>query len=121
MPGRVVDTSVLAAMVFTEPRADEAADLLGTYRLFGPTLLADELASVCRRKIQQQITDRASLLAALDVALRMDIEWVDVEHGQVVAMALDTGLTTYAATYLWLARSLDLPLLTFDQQLQQFC
>ena len=32
---------------------------------------------------------------------------------------METGLTTYDARYLYLARVLDLPLVTFDRRLQE--
>ncbi len=36
----------------------------------------------------------------------------------ILLLALQTGLTTYDAAYLYLARSLGIPLVTFDEQLQ---
>lgn len=87
MPGSVADASVLAALVFNEPRAQEAADLIGTYRLYEPTLLANELASVCRKKIQHCDELRVPLLSALEIGLRLEIDWVDVDQVAVVNMA----------------------------------
>ena len=49
----------------------------------------------------------------------MDIHWIGVDHRGVMELALATGLTTYDATYLYLARALDISLATFDQRLQQ--
>ncbi len=40
MPARVVDASVVAAIAFAEPRAQEALALLGTDDLYAPSLLA---------------------------------------------------------------------------------
>jgi hypothetical protein len=39
MPVKVVDASVLAALAFGEPRADEAASLLSGADLYAPDLL----------------------------------------------------------------------------------
>ena len=50
MPDRVVDASVIAAMVFEEPRADEAEDLLRDATLFASEILPYELASVALKK-----------------------------------------------------------------------
>ncbi len=118
MAGSIADASVLAALLFNEPRAAEAATLIGTTRLLEPTLLASELASVCRKKIRQNPDLRGPLLTSLEIGLALQIEWIEVDHVAVVNMALETGLTTYDATYLWLARTLQLPLLTFDEQLR---
>jgi predicted nucleic acid-binding protein len=54
MPDRVVDASVIAAMVFEEPRADEAEDLLRDATLFAPEILPYELASVALKKTQSR-------------------------------------------------------------------
>ncbi len=40
-----------------------------------------------------------------------------VDHAAVTELALDTGLTTYDASYLHLALSLGVPLITFDDRL----
>lgn len=41
------------------------------------------------------------------------------QHKAVLAVAIDAGVSLYDAGYLWLARSLDLPLATLDEQLIQ--
>ena len=41
-----------------------------------------------------------------------------MDHAEVVALALETGLTAYDASYLWLARRLGLELVTLDKALQ---
>ncbi|MCH8090085.1 MAG: hypothetical protein IH955_08760 [Chloroflexi bacterium] len=50
MPAKVVDASVIAAIVFEEPRAGEAELLLKETDLFAPTLLAYELTNVALKK-----------------------------------------------------------------------
>jgi hypothetical protein len=50
-------------------------------------------------------------------AIRHRVELHDLapaQHKAVLDVALDTGLPTYDAAYLWLAQSLRLPLATFD-------
>lgn len=96
MPIKVADASVLAAITFGEPRAEEAEALLQDAFLYEPPLLVYELASV---------------------AHKLEIQWVDVDHRAVLHLALERGLTTYDATYLFVARSLGAPLVTFDLQL----
>lgn len=52
-------------------------------------------------------------------AIRHRVELHDLapaQHKAVMDVALDTGLPTFDAAYLWLARSLRLPLATFDPQ-----
>ena len=117
MAGRVADASVLAAIIFEEPRADEADALLGEHDLYGPTILAYELASIARKKAlaNPALADRIS--GALRVGLGWDLRWREVDLVDVLVLALQTGLTTYDASYLYLARLLGAPLVTFDRTL----
>ncbi|GBD32964.1 hypothetical protein HRbin33_01940 [bacterium HR33] len=50
MPAKVADASVLAAIAFGEPRAEEATSLLQDAILHEPALLAYELTSVAQKK-----------------------------------------------------------------------
>lgn len=50
--------------------------------------------------------------------LALDVRWVDVEFPAVLDLALESGLTTYDASYLYVARTLGIPLVTFDRELR---
>lgn len=114
---RVADASVLAAMLFQEPRAEEAHTLLEGAELYEPTLLPYELASIARKKIVRYPEQREALLESLELGLQMDVRWVEVDHAAVVIMALDRGLSTYDAAYLYVADLIRGPLVTFDARL----
>ena len=114
---RVADASVLGALLFQEPRSAEAASLLADRPLFAPDLLAYELASIARKKAMRDPQVRDQIAQALRIGLALDIHWVSVDHSAVVGLALETGLTTYDASYLYVARSLEIPLVTFDEEL----
>jgi predicted nucleic acid-binding protein len=47
----------------------------------------------------------------------MEIELVDVDHRNVLLAAEQFGLTSYDASYLWLAQRLDAELVTLDRKL----
>ena len=117
MPAKVLDASVLGALIFGEPRAKEALSLLEGAELYAPPLLAYELTSVARKKALKYPQLRERISEALEIGLSLDINWTEVDHLEVLKLALETGLTTYDASYLYLARSLGVPLLTFDGRL----
>ena len=117
MPAKVLDASVLGALIFGEPRAKEALSLLEGAELYAPPLLAHELTSVARKKALKYPQLRERISEALEIGLSLDINWTEVDHLEVLRLALETGLTTYDASYLYLARSLGVPLLTFDGRL----
>lgn len=118
MAASVADTSILAAFLFQEPRAEEAGDLLADAQLYEPPLLAYELASVCRKKILQHAGIQSALLQSLDIGLSLDIQWMDVDQLAVVVLSIESDLTTYDATFLWISRALGIPLYTFDNRLR---
>lgn len=118
MPAKVVDASVLGSIVFQEPRAQEADDLIRGAALQAPQLLLYELTHIAQKKSLQYPDQRQAFQRSFEAALSMNIRWREVDHSLVLELALETGLSTYDASYLYLARTLGLPLVTFDQQLQ---
>ena len=117
MPAKVVDASVMASLIFEEPRAEEAAALLQGADLHAPLLMAYELTNIARKKAEQFPVQREDFVAALEAALVMDISWRDVRHSSVLRIALETRLSTYDACYLYLSRLLGAGLVTFDRRL----
>lgn len=119
MPARVVDASVVASWCFREPRTAEAIELLRDSELYAPFLLAYELTSIARRKTIAYPEKAAVLSEALQMVFAVPIHWSEVDHLAVLRIALDANITTYDACYLYLARTLGMPLATFDQRLAQ--
>ena len=117
MPAKVVDASVVAAWCFRESRASDASELLLDSDLHAPLLLAYELASIAARKAAAYPERLDVLSLALGTALAIPFHWSDIDQTAVVRLALDTSFTTYDASYLYLARTLGIPLVTFDQRL----
>ena len=100
-----------------EGRAREAKKALGRGRLYAPRLMGYELAHVAVKKIGKQPEQKEDILKALDLALRLDIQWVEVDLSAVAKLAVSKSLTAYDASYLYVSASLGIPLLTFDEKL----
>ena len=113
----VIDTSVLAAMAFLEPQAEEANARLKGINLVAPPLLFFELAHICIKKIQQRPAEAEAIKRQFDDALTIPVEIVDVDYAGCVAVARTFKLSAYDASYLWLARMLNIELVTFDHDL----
>jgi len=117
MPAKVVDASVLAALIFRESRFSEAASLLADASFYEPTLLPYELANITRKKAIEYPAQTPAFMEAFREFLSHEIEWRAVDSVAVVGLALETRLTTYDASYLYLSRTLGIPLITFDERL----
>jgi predicted nucleic acid-binding protein len=115
----VIDASVLAAAVFAESRAAEAADLLRDRRLFAPSLLWYEMSEVARTKCAGRPEESAAVMVQLEMARRLPIALGSPDWPTLPQLALDTGLTAYDAAYLSLSTALRAPLATFDRRLKK--
>jgi len=113
----VVDASAMGALLFGEPKAEEVAETLEGARLAAPGLLRFEMASVCLKKIAAYPKLEVRLMAALGLFTRLAIDTVQIDHSATVALARETGFTTYDASYLWLAKELKGELITLDERL----
>ena len=118
MAASVADASVLAALLFDEPRRVEAEELLTGADLYEPTLLPYELASVASKKIRLDPGQEETVLRALELLAAVPFRRVIVDQRESVRLAIQTRLTTYDAAYLWAARSVGAQLITFDSRLQ---
>ena len=114
---RVVDASALGALVFAEPEAEVMAKAMSGAKLIAPTLLPYEMASICLKKTRQSPQQASILKTALQMAEALAIEIFPVEMAAVIDLARQTNLTTYDASYLWLARATNAELVTLDKRL----
>ena len=119
MSVRVVDASAVGALIFGEPKAEKISEALSDKPLAAPALIWFELASICLKKINTHPLQKTSILEAFELAGKLNIEIIEVDHLAVIELAKDTGLTTYDASYLWLASELQGELVTLDAKIHR--
>lgn len=113
----VVDASAIAAIVFGEPTGKTVAAHLEDESLVAPALIDYELANIAWKKIRRHPTQHLQVTAAISAMQRLTITRLPVQIDEVLSLAVDTGLSAYDASYLWLAMSRDLELVTLDNEL----
>ena len=119
MAVKVIDASALAAVLFGEPEAETMVGRLQGYALAAPLLLPFELASICLKKVKRYPAKRTLLLEALELFEQMDIAQIKVNVREVVTLAEQKRLSTYDASYLWLAQQFGAELVTLDKTLDK--
>ena len=117
--GKVVDASAVAAILFNEPEGDQVARELEGHALVAPTLLDYELANICWKKCRRDPTRQDTYLTACGLRGDLAIETAPVDQAAVLALALETGLTVYDASYVWLSRALSADLITLDASIRR--
>ena len=129
MTAFVMDASVTAAWLLPDMASEHTRRLYAAIRRDevepqAPNVWQWECANILANGVRSgRIPSSAveGLWSVLD-AIRHRVELHDLappQHKAVLAVAIDAGVSQYDAGYLWLARSLDLPLATFDPQLIQ--
>ncbi|MFA5910400.1 MAG: type II toxin-antitoxin system VapC family toxin [Vicinamibacterales bacterium] len=113
----VVDASAVGAVLFNEADGATVSAHTEGETLIAPHLIDFELANICWKRIRREPKDGAALLTMLTGLVHVNINRVAVPATEVAALAVRTGLTAYDASYLWLALSRDLELVTLDNQL----
>lgn len=114
-PPLVVDSSVLAAVLFDEPGREAAALAMAGKELFAPDLLDHEIVSVALKKAGAGLAEVAQQALADLADLRLTRRAVNPSVQYRLAQRLE--LTAYDAAYLQLALDLGAPLATFDRGL----
>ena len=116
----VLDASAAAAVLFREPTAERFVRVLfETTEAIVPPIFPFELANVARSKVlRHELTwdDAEALLGESD---RWPVTIVEVGWGDAWSLARRHGLTVYDASYLSLAISRDVSLLSLDDALVQ--
>ena len=119
MAVKVVDASALGALVLGEPEAETVEKQLSTPTLVAPQLLWFELASIAFKKAAKHPGLVDQIREAFRMAERLTIEILAVDHLDVIDLAAQARLTTYDASYLWLARKTGGELVTLDKRLNK--
>jgi predicted nucleic acid-binding protein len=114
----VVDASAIGAITFDEPEGPTLARYLRNETLLAPLLLDFELTSLALKKARKRPELLPRIVLCLEAALALPISRMAVPGLAVLSLAAETGLTAYDASYLWLARSRDMELVTLDAALQ---
>ena len=113
----VVDASAIGAIMFGEPEGQTLAAHLDGETLLAPSLLDFELTNLALKKARKRPDDLPKILVSLQTALALPVSRIAVPGLDVFALAAETGLTAYDASYLWLARRHDAELVTLDAAL----
>lgn len=116
----VVDTNLIAALCFVSPRS-EVAEAVWTQdgAWHAPGLWISELRNVALRYLRQGIANRKTCERALAWARRVipATQTHTPEDRLVLELAIHSRCTAYDCEFVAIADQLDIPLLTWDNQI----
>ncbi len=128
-PAFVLDASATAAWLLPDEHTEPARRVYAKLRAHAvdahaPELWLWECANIIANGVKRRRMTAGDALLTWSVldAVRSRVELALLEPAQVRAclgLALDHGLSVYDGAYLWLAKSLGVPLLTSDDRLRR--
>jgi predicted nucleic acid-binding protein len=104
-------------LLFNEPTQQKTVARLRRASLHAPSLLEFEVANTCLKKMRASPGQRKTLLEAFSLLDALSIALARIDLAGAIALAERTKLTLCDASYLWLARALDVELVTLDDRL----
>ena len=117
MADKVIDASAVVALLFNELTRDDIAARLRGSSLHAPSLIAFEVANACLKKMRASPGESDALLEAFGLFDDLSIAPNAIDFSAAIALAKQTGLSFYDASYLWLAHALGAELVTLDDRL----
>ena len=119
----VVDTSFVLAYLLPDEKVRNVEEIFSKFEenkinLLSPHLLVYETMNGLRSAVLQKRQTEKTAELLLDSFLNMGIFFDKVDEKEVLRLALKKDITTYDASYVWLAKSQNIGLLTLDQKLE---
>lgn len=115
----VVDASALVAVLMAEPEATSVSERVKGHALISTSMLPYEVANAAAQKTRRKLMTEEDARRALGDLGGLAVRLEPADPAAVLALALETGLTAYDASYLWLARELKADLVTLDTKLEK--
>jgi predicted nucleic acid-binding protein len=120
----VVDASYILAFLLPEKNSSSVDRILdafcdGNMKLISSPLLPFEVLNGLRSAIIQKRIPEDTADALMKNFLRLSIPLVSIQYDDLYSLALKKSITVYDASYLWIAESKHIPLLTFDKILSR--
>ena len=119
----VVDTSFVLAYLLPDEKVRNVEEIFSKFEenkinLVSPQLLVYETMNGLRSAVLQKRQTEKTAELLLDSFLNMGIHFEKVDEKEVLRLALKKSITTYDASYVWLAKSQNIRLLTLDEKLE---
>src|SRR3989344_6214674 len=118
----VVDASFVLSSLLPDEKSPETDKVLRKYvagdvNLFSTRVFELEVYNGIRSAILQRRITRENALIISEQFHKLGISCEDVDSHEAFLVAIKENLSVYDASYLWLAISKNLPLLTLDNKL----
>jgi predicted nucleic acid-binding protein len=111
------DASAIMAIILKEPNRDRVISLTKGATLVCPEMISFEIGNALTSLLRRKKITKEALKQAYQDYLKIPITKVNVDIPKALEIAGDNLIYAYDAYYLEVASRLNLPLVTFDNQM----
>ena len=114
----VIDTSAMIAAIADEPDGDRVIRLTENAILVCPNVISFEIANSLTRMIRKKVIDKEKMSCLLKSFQQIPVKLFENKLEDVLEIGWNYKTYAYDAFFLDTAKSLNLPLLTFDEEMR---
>jgi predicted nucleic acid-binding protein len=113
----MVDASAIMAVIVEEPGREIVIQLTKNITIVSPNMVGYEIANGLTKMMKKKIIEKDEMINAIKYFRRIPIKTIEVDLEKVIEIAWQYKIYSYDACYLESAQRLNLPLLTFDENM----
>jgi len=112
-----MDACAIMAVIVKEPERDLIIQLTQDAVMVSPDMVSYEIANALTKMMKKKIIDKERMINAYNFFKKIPIKTIDVDIEKALEIAWDYKIYAYDACYLESSKRLNLPLLTFDDNM----
>ena len=113
-----MDASAIMAVIADEPNKEKVINLTKNAMILTPDMIHYEIANGLAKMMKKKIIPIESMVILYGYFKKIHIKHIEVDVEKALEIAGKYNLYSYDGCYLELAKRLGLPLLTFDDRMQ---
>jgi predicted nucleic acid-binding protein len=115
----LIDASVIMSIIIDEPEKELAVKLTKNCVLFSPEITPYEIGNALTRLSKRHILNEKAIIASYNIFKILPVGLLKVDIEKALKLSCKYNIYAYDAYYLEIASRLNLPLLTFDENMKQ--
>jgi len=112
-----MDACAIMAVIVKEPERDLVIKLTQGAVMISPNMVSYEIANALTKMMKKKIIEKKRMIDAYNYFAKIPLKTIEISIEKALEIAWDYKIYAYDACYLEAARRLNLPLLTFDDNM----
>ena len=115
----IMDACAIMAVIVKEPERDLIIQLTKNAVMVSPEMVSYEIANALTKMMKKKIIEKERMINAFNFFKKIPIKTIEVDIEKALEISWDYKIYAYDACYLESAKRLNLPLLTFDDNMMK--